>query len=78
MAEDEAIIYDFCMELKANKGVSDATYARALSKFGEEGVVEATFVEGLYGLLAMVTNMARTPVAPGAHTISPLAPDSPR
>jgi hypothetical protein len=43
----------------ANKSVSDKTYARARAKFGEEGVVEAATIEGLYTFLSIVTNMAR-------------------
>src|SRR5690348_4049675 len=34
MAPDEEAAYDFCAELRQNQSVSDATYARALSKFG--------------------------------------------
>jgi len=66
MAEDEAILYDFCVELHRNKSISDSTYARALSKFGEEGIVEAATIEGYYALLAMVMNTARTSLPPGA------------
>jgi 4-carboxymuconolactone decarboxylase len=58
MAEDEEIIYDFCTELLQNKRVSDATYARALAKFGEEGVVQAAVIEGLYSYLSLAVNMA--------------------
>lgn len=72
MAEDEQILYDFCGELHRNKSVSDATYARALSKFGEEGIVEATSIQGFYTLLAMAMNVARTPVPAGATPL--LAP----
>jgi len=61
MAEDEEILYDFCVELLRNKSVSDATYDRALAAFGEAGVVEAVAIEGYYALLAMVMNTARTP-----------------
>src|ERR1700683_1543264 len=39
MAEDEALIYDFCTELLHNQSVSDATYASMLAKFGEAGSV---------------------------------------
>jgi 4-carboxymuconolactone decarboxylase len=49
MAEDEEVLYDFCTELFHNQSVSDATYARALDKFGEAGVVEAASLEGYYG-----------------------------
>jgi 4-carboxymuconolactone decarboxylase len=62
MSEEEAIIYDFCSELNHNQSVSDATYAKALGKFGEAGVVEAASLEGYYAYLALVMNVARTPV----------------
>src|SRR5512140_109889 len=35
MQEDEAIVYDFCTEMHRDRKVSDATYKRALDKFGE-------------------------------------------
>ena len=62
MAEDEEILYDFCIELLHNKSVSDPTYARALAKFGEAGVVEAASLEGYYTFLSMVMNTARSPL----------------
>ncbi len=62
MAEDEAALYDLCVELHRNKSVSDATYERALKAFGQEGIVEAVAIEGYYALLAMVMNTARTPL----------------
>ena len=66
MAEDEEIAYDFCTELDSNHSVSDATYARALSKFGEQGIVDMVSLHGYYTLIAMVLNTARTPLPPGA------------
>ena len=72
MAEDEEILYNLCTELQRTHGVSDATYAQALAKFGEEGIVEATSMQGYYMLLAMVMNTARTPLPAGA-TRPPLA-----
>ena len=72
MAEDEEILYDFCTELLHNQSVSDPTYARALAKFGEPGVVEAASLEGYYTFLAMVMNAARSPLAAGARPV--LAP----
>ena len=61
MAEDEAILHDFCSELLNNGSISDATYERALSRFGEPGVVEAAGLLGYYSYLAMVMNVARSP-----------------
>ena len=65
--DDElAILYDLCTELQHHRSVTDATYARALAKFGEPGIVEATSMVGYYTMLAMVMNTARTPVPNGA------------
>jgi 4-carboxymuconolactone decarboxylase len=66
MAEDEAIVYDFSLELQDNQSVSDATYARAAAKFGEPGVVELASIQGYYAYLAMMMNVARITVQPGA------------
>jgi 4-carboxymuconolactone decarboxylase len=74
MAADEEIVYDFVQELLANRGVSDATYARALKPFGEAGVVELTSVVGYYAMLAMVMNVARTGVPDGKPLPLPLMP----
>ena len=67
MADDERAVYDLCTELQRNKSVSDATYARALAKLGEEGIVEAASIQGFYALLAMNMNAARTPLPAGAQ-----------
>ena len=61
MSEEEAILYDFCTELHRNKTISDATYARALARFGEQAVVDTVGISGYYTMLAMVLNTARTP-----------------
>jgi 4-carboxymuconolactone decarboxylase len=65
MADDEAAVYDFCIELNRNRSVSDATYARAVARFGEQGVVDVIGLSGWYTLVAMVLNTARTPLPAG-------------
>ena len=72
MAEDEEVAYDFCTELRQNQSVTDATYARALGRFGEQGVVDMSVLVGYYTTLAMIMNVARTPVGEGEK--QPLAP----
>jgi 4-carboxymuconolactone decarboxylase len=72
MAEDEAALYDFCLELHRNRSVSDATYARALAKFGEQGIVDMIGLSGWYTLVAMTLNTARTPLP--ANATPALAP----
>jgi 4-carboxymuconolactone decarboxylase len=65
MADDEEIAYDFCTELHWNQGVSDTTYARAVKRFGEQGVIDMTGLTGYYTVLAMIMNVARTPLPDG-------------
>jgi 4-carboxymuconolactone decarboxylase len=72
MADDEAAAYDFSMELHHRRSVSDATYARALELFGEQGIVDLTGINGYYSLLAMMMNVARTP--PDTADVAPLEP----
>ena len=75
MMEDEATLYDFCMELLRTHGVSDTTYARLVSLFEEKGVIDTIGIIGYYSLLAMVMNTARTPLREG---VPPPLPSFPR
>lgn len=61
LADDEAAVYDVCIELHRERRVRDATWARAIAQFGEAGVVDLIGINGYYALLAMVMNAARTP-----------------
>lgn len=72
MPEDEAAAYDFSIELHRHKGVSDATYARALALFGERGIIDLTGINGYYSFLAMMMNVARTPC--DTDDVKPLEP----
>jgi 4-carboxymuconolactone decarboxylase len=65
MAADEEAAYDFCSELRQNQSVSDATYARAVGKFGEQGVIDMTGLVGYYTTLAMIMNVSRAPLPEG-------------
>jgi 4-carboxymuconolactone decarboxylase len=65
MAEDEAAAYDFSIELHHHRSVSDKTYARALTLFGERGIVDLVGITGYYSFLAMMMNVARTPADTG-------------
>jgi 4-carboxymuconolactone decarboxylase len=65
LAADEAIVHDFLQELQSNHAVSDTTYGRAVEHFGERGVVDLCGLCGYYSLLAMVMNVARTPLPDG-------------
>lgn len=66
LQDDEAAVYAFATELHQNGQVSDPTYARLGAVVGEVGIVELTAICGYYTLLAMVMNVARTPLPEGA------------
>ena len=57
--------YDFSTELNDARGVSDATYARTVAAFGEQGMMDLIGVNGYYAFIAMVLNVARTPLPAG-------------
>ena len=69
LADDEALVWDFCAELQDNQSISDRTYARALAKFGEPGIVEMASIQGYYTYLAMVMNAARVGVQPNTKPV---------
>ena len=60
MSDDEAICYDFTTELQRDHQVSDATYARALKRWGEKGVVDLAGISGYYAFLSIEMNAARS------------------
>jgi 4-carboxymuconolactone decarboxylase len=60
--EAEQLVYDFVSELLQHQAVSDVTYQAALRRFGEQGVIDLVAVSGYYTYLAMVLNVARTPL----------------
>lgn len=62
MKEDEAAAYDFSIELHRTRRVSDATYARALKLFGQQGIIDLIGVSGYYTFNAMMMNVSRTKV----------------
>jgi 4-carboxymuconolactone decarboxylase len=61
MTADQALMHDAVTELMTTKRWSDTTYARVTARFGERGAVEIPALIGLYSLLALVLNVARTP-----------------
>jgi 4-carboxymuconolactone decarboxylase len=65
--EPASALHVFATELLRTQQVSDATYARALAGFGEQGVIDLVGCLGYYALLAMVMNVARTPVPADAQ-----------
>ncbi len=65
MTPDEEMVYDYVTELLLNQSVSDPAYAKIVSRFGEQGVIDITGLCGYYTTLGMLMNVTRTPVPPG-------------
>jgi 4-carboxymuconolactone decarboxylase len=72
MADDEALVHDFCTQLLHTNGVADTTYSAAVKHLGERGVVDLVGLVGYFITVSLVMNVAHTP-APRAGS-APLAP----
>jgi len=66
MVDEEEILYELCLELQRNHSVSDATYEKAVSRFTEQGVIEAVSLMGYYTMISMILNTSRAPLPAGA------------
>jgi 4-carboxymuconolactone decarboxylase len=73
MSRDEAIVYDFTIELLHNKRVSDPTFASAEARFGKPAVIDLVGIIGYYTFNAMELNTAR--YRPKDGTALPHFPD---
>jgi 4-carboxymuconolactone decarboxylase len=74
MADGEAIVFDYSIELCKTKKVSDPTFRRAMTVLGEQQVVDLTVLIGSYVTVSMVLNAGEVEI-PGNAT-PPLAPMS--
>jgi 4-carboxymuconolactone decarboxylase len=72
LKEDEAAIYDFCIQLHRNRKVDDAAFNRVKALFGEQGVVDLVGVSGYYVAVSMTLNVAQVPVPDGSVPLKPL------
>jgi 4-carboxymuconolactone decarboxylase len=73
-----AAVWNLLDELHRTRQVGDDTYARALAELGDAGVVEVVGTAGYYTTLAMVMNVARTPVPGGSTLPTTRVPDGGR
>lgn len=74
MSADEATVYDFATQMHRKRQVSDAVFAAAKARFGEQGVVDLTALLGYYTTVSMTLNLAEVPVpADGGKTLAPPA-----
>jgi 4-carboxymuconolactone decarboxylase len=71
MAIDEETAYDSCDELFRTRGLSEATYRRAVAQFGERGVVDLLGLVGYFTIVSMVLNVAHIPADGGVPPLLP-------
>ena len=71
LTDDQRILWDLLDELHRTNRVSDATYGRALKRFGEKGVIDAVGTSGYYAFLGMVMNTTQTQGIGGAPKLKP-------
>jgi 4-carboxymuconolactone decarboxylase len=72
LCQDDLIVWRYSVELNRHKSVSDATYAAALSRFGDRTVVELTALIGYYTMVAMTLNCHEIPLPAGVSPAFPL------
>jgi len=75
MQPDEAVVYDFCIELSQKHAVSDDTFAAAQKLLGDQGVVDLVAVSGTYHAIAMPLAAAEETVPQGKEP--PFGPNDP-
>ncbi len=66
-AKEEALVFDFALELCQTKSVSDSTYKKALEHFGDKTIVELTALVGYYTMVAMTLNAHEIPLPDGVE-----------
>ena len=74
MNDAEAAVHDYCRQLHETRTVNDETYDRALAALGDEALIDLTALCGYYAMLAMIMNVARTPLPEGEAPFQPPLP----
>jgi 4-carboxymuconolactone decarboxylase len=76
MSDDETLVYDFATQLQRQHQVSDAVYAAAVARFGEQGVVDLIALVGYYNLVSMTLNVGQVqaPASAGPTLAPPATP----
>jgi 4-carboxymuconolactone decarboxylase len=65
MQEDEAAVYDFCVELTKRQRVGDAAFARLKAHFSEQQIVDLVALTGFYAQVSMILNTAEAGIPGG-------------
>jgi 4-carboxymuconolactone decarboxylase len=75
MQDDERLVYDYCIQLSLNHRVPDALWHEAVSKMGEQAVIDLTVLSGTYVMVSMLLNATQVGIPGGGElTLKVLEP----
>jgi 4-carboxymuconolactone decarboxylase len=72
LSADDRLVWQFSREVLIDHDVSDATYAAALARFDEPGIIDLVATLGYFSFVSMILNTARVPVPEGGSKLAPL------
>jgi 4-carboxymuconolactone decarboxylase len=72
LSEEEALVYDFTHQLFNDKDVDDATWAKAVARYGEKGTLDMICLAGYYAFVSQILNAKRHPLPADATPLPPL------
>ncbi len=76
MQDDERLVYDFCVQLTLNHRVPDALWQEAVTRMGEQAVIDLTVLSGTYVMVSMLLNATQVGIPNGgAAPLKELAPE---
>ena len=65
--QEQELVFDVCMSMHTDHKLPRALYDRAVSAFGEQGLMEIVAITGYYILVSMTLNAFEVQVAPGVQ-----------
>jgi 4-carboxymuconolactone decarboxylase len=73
MQADEAVVYDFCVELARRRAVGDNTFARAKAMLTEQQIVDLLVLNGFYAMIAMLLNASEAAIPNAGPPLASMA-----
>jgi 4-carboxymuconolactone decarboxylase len=67
MQADEALVYEFCVQLTLNHRVPDALWQQAVDEMGEQRVIDLTVLSGTYVMVSMLLNATEVGIPQGGE-----------
>ena len=65
MRDDERLVFDYCVQLSLNHRVPDALWQEAVTKMGEQAVMDLTVLSGTYVMVSMLLNATQVGIPKG-------------